>query len=83
MRWCMRTNIVLDDELVAEARKYARVKTKTGIVEEALRAFVELHGAARRRASYERRVSALRSRVEGRRFGESATAIVRRDRERG
>ncbi|HQS31774.1 MAG: hypothetical protein B7X59_10575 [Polaromonas sp. 39-63-203] len=35
-----RTNIVLDDELVAQAMAKARVKTKKGAVEAALRAYV-------------------------------------------
>lgn len=41
----MRTNIVLDEELVAEAMRYANVKTKRELVDVALREFV----AARRR----------------------------------
>ena len=36
----MRTNIVLDDELVAEAFRYADVKTKRELVDLALREFV-------------------------------------------
>jgi len=39
----MRTNIVLDDDLVAEALQYAGVKTKREVVERALREFVENH----------------------------------------
>ena len=35
-----RTNIVLDDELVAQAMTLARVKTKKAAVEAALRAYV-------------------------------------------
>ena len=35
-----RTNIVLDDELIAQAMAKARVKTKKGAVEAALRAYV-------------------------------------------
>ena len=35
-----RTNIVLDDDLVAQAMAKARVKTKKGAVEAALRAYV-------------------------------------------
>lgn len=38
-----RTNIVLDDELVEEAFKYADVKTKRELVDLALREFVEAH----------------------------------------
>jgi len=41
----MRTNIVLDDELVKEAFRYAPVKTKRELVDLALREFV----AARKR----------------------------------
>jgi Arc/MetJ family transcription regulator len=41
----MRTNIVLDDELVEEAFRYAPVRTKRELVDLALREFV----AARKR----------------------------------
>ena len=37
----MRTNIVLDDELVAEAARLSGIKTKRELVHEALRTFVE------------------------------------------
>ena len=36
----MRTNIVLDDELVAEAFKYSDAKTKRQLVDEALRELI-------------------------------------------
>ncbi len=39
----MRTNIVLDDELVREAFRYAGVRTKRELVDLALREFVENH----------------------------------------
>ncbi|CAN5674406.1 hypothetical protein BH20ACT10_BH20ACT10_25390 [soil metagenome] len=39
----MRTNIVLDDELVEEAFGYAGVKTKRELVDLALREFVNNH----------------------------------------
>jgi Arc/MetJ family transcription regulator len=38
-----RTNIVIDDELVNEAFRYAGVKTKRELVDLALREFVENH----------------------------------------
>ena len=41
----MRTNIVLDDDLIDEAMRYANVKTKRELVDLALREFV----SARRR----------------------------------
>jgi Arc/MetJ family transcription regulator len=40
----MRTNIVLDDILVAEAFRYATVKTKRELVEIALKEFIRNHG---------------------------------------
>lgn len=42
----MRTNIDLDDELVAEALRYAGVKTKKDLVHLALREFVARHRRA-------------------------------------
>lgn len=39
----MRTNIVLDEELVVEAFRYAGVRTKRELVDLALREFVENH----------------------------------------
>jgi len=40
-----RTNIELDDDLVAEAMRLGEAKTKREIVHRALRAFVEAHRA--------------------------------------
>ena len=37
----MRTNIVLDDELVREAFKYSPARTKKELIHEALREYVE------------------------------------------
>ncbi len=39
----MRTNIVLDEELVKEAFKYAKVRSKRDLVHLALREFVDHH----------------------------------------
>lgn len=39
----MRTNIVLDEKLVKEAFRYARVSTKKELIDLALREFVENH----------------------------------------
>jgi Arc/MetJ family transcription regulator len=38
--YVMRTNIVLDDELVAEAARVSGIKTKKDLVNEALRVFI-------------------------------------------
>lgn len=37
----MRTNIVLDEELLKEATKYSNAKTKRALIDEALKEFVE------------------------------------------
>lgn len=42
----MRTNIVLDNGLIAEAFKYADVKTKKDLVDLALREFIRQHKRA-------------------------------------
>jgi len=38
----MRTNIVLDDQLVSEAQKLTGIGTKRGIVEEGLKTLIRL-----------------------------------------
>jgi len=38
----MRTNIVLDDELIERAQKLTGIKTKRGVVQEALRTLILL-----------------------------------------
>ena len=43
----MRTNIVIDDELLAAAQRATGIKTKRGVVEEGLRALVRLRRQAR------------------------------------
>ncbi|MGA1874739.1 MAG: type II toxin-antitoxin system VapB family antitoxin [bacterium] len=42
----MRTNIVLDDELVEEAFKYTNIKTKKELITLALKEFVRNHSRA-------------------------------------
>ena len=41
---CMRTNIVLDDELVREAMGLSGEPTKTAVIHRALREFVQRQG---------------------------------------
>ena len=38
----MRTNIVIDDRLIADAQRATGIKTKKGVVEEGLRLLVRL-----------------------------------------
>ncbi len=39
----MRTNIILNDKLISEAKKYSNLKTKKDIVELALNEYVQNH----------------------------------------
>ncbi len=39
---CMRTNIEIDDDLMAKAQKLSNIKTKKAIVEEALQLYVTI-----------------------------------------
>jgi Arc/MetJ family transcription regulator len=39
----MRTNIVLDDQLVEEAQQLTGIRTKRQLVDEALRALIKTH----------------------------------------
>ena len=42
----MRTNIVLDDQLIERAQKITGIKTKREVVNEALRTLIQLHEQA-------------------------------------
>jgi len=42
----MRTNIDIDDDLMAEAMRAGQAKTKRGVVEEALRLLIQTRGQA-------------------------------------
>jgi Arc/MetJ family transcription regulator len=46
----MRTNVVIDEELMAEAMKYSGLSTKKAVIEEALRFFVRLKSQEQVRA---------------------------------
>jgi len=43
----MRTNIVLDDNLINQARKLSGIKTKREVIHEALRIFVQIQEQSR------------------------------------
>ena len=82
MMKCMRTNIVLNDELVREAMRFSTARSKRALVEEALRTFVEVREAERRRATYEERLGRLDRRLRGVRLRESPRDLLRSDRDR-
>ncbi len=78
---CMRTNIVLDEVLLAEAQKYSLAKSKRALIEEALRTFVKVKAEEHRRERYERRVLAIQRRLANLETRGSVLDILRRDRD--
>jgi Arc/MetJ family transcription regulator len=78
----MRTNIVLNDDLMAEARAFAKGSSQRAVVEEALATFVAVKSAERRRAEYADRLREIRGRTAGLRLREPPSAILRADRDR-
>lgn len=78
----MRTNIELDDDLMREARKLSRAKTKRALIEEALATFIEVQNARRQRESYAQRLQEVRTKVSKVRLRDRPTAILRQDRSR-
>ena len=79
---CMRTNIVLNDDLVREAMRYSKARSKRALIEEALQTFVRVRSEDLRRETYKERLAALHGRLAGLRFRESALDLLRQDRER-
>lgn len=78
----MRTNIVMDDDLVRQALQFSRSRTKTGLVDEALRAFIAFKGAEQRRLTYGQRLLELDHRLAGIELRERPGSVLRRDRGR-
>jgi Arc/MetJ family transcription regulator len=78
----MRTNIVLNDDLLREAARYAKGRSKRALVEEALATFVEVKSAERRRATYRERLAALEARLGALRLRERPSRLLGQDRQR-
>jgi len=78
----MRTNIVLNDDLLHEAMQYTSARTKRAVIEEALRTFVSVKAAERRRRTYQERVRALQGQLAGTVLRTSSRDILRQDRQR-
>lgn len=78
----MRTNVELDDELMAETGRFARTKQKRAIVREALTLYVATKRDELRRSTYRERLQSVRTEVAKRRIDVDSHELVRRDRER-
>jgi Arc/MetJ family transcription regulator len=77
----MRTNIDLDDHLMADARKYSKAKSKRAVVEEALSAYIAMKAEEERRGSYKERLDGLRAKTRGVRLRSDTRALLRQDRD--
>jgi Arc/MetJ family transcription regulator len=78
----MRTNIVLDDELLAEAMRLSGSRSKRGAVEEALRTYVAVKSRDEQRERYRRGLERLEKRLAGLKLRQPPSAILRADRDR-
>jgi len=77
----MRTNIELSDDLLAEAQRHSKAKSKRALVEEALAAFVAMKAEERRRTTYKERLDSLRRKIKALRLRGDSRDILRKDRD--
>ena len=78
----MRTNVVLNDDLLREAAKYSSSKTKRGILEEALQSFIQKKASERKTMTYRDRLRRLDAELSGIRLRETPLQILRESREK-
>lgn len=78
----MRTNIDLDEDLLREAKRFSSSQTKRGIVEEALRAFVDMKKQEQQWKKWDKRVNEIAKKTSKLRYDESAVDLIREDRNR-
>jgi Arc/MetJ family transcription regulator len=76
----MRTNIDLDDDLLAEAARYSTARSKRALIQEALATFVAVKAQERKTASYRERLENLRGRAAVVRLKSDTRDLVRSDR---
>ncbi len=78
----MRTNIVLDDELLAEAMRLSAARSKRAVVEEALRTFVAVKSRDEQRQRYGQQLRRLEKRLAGLKLRQAPSSLLRADRDR-
>jgi Arc/MetJ family transcription regulator len=77
----MRTNIDLNDKLLAEAQKYSKAKSKRALVEEALSAFIAIKAEEKRLWAYKDRLQNLRAKTMSVRLRSDTRTLLRQDRD--
>ena len=80
---CMRTNIVLDEELVAQAMKYSTARSKRAVVHEALVTYVAVKAHEQRVGTYKDRLGDIRRQLLDASIRTSSQDLIRADRTRG
>ncbi|MEE8408097.1 MAG: type II toxin-antitoxin system VapB family antitoxin [Myxococcota bacterium] len=78
----MRTNVVLNEELLQEAQRYSTAKSKSALLEEALRTLVQVRARERATENYASRLRQVQQKLQNKVFRESGTEILGRDRSR-
>ena len=78
----MRTNIVLNDELVKSAMRYSHAQTKRALIEDSLRTFIKVKSEEEKRLTYENRYNDLVSKLSDISLSFSSTDLIREDREK-
>jgi hypothetical protein len=79
----MRRNIELNDDWLAEARKYSRAKNKGAIIEEALSVYGAVKAEEQRRLTHKERLHRLRARTQILKKTGDSRDILRQDRDGG
>ncbi len=77
----MRTNIELNEHLLAEAQKYSRAKSKRALVEEALSAYIAMKAEEQRSRTYKERLQSLRAKAVSVRLRSDTRTLLRQDRD--
>ena len=78
---CMRTNIELDDDLLAEAAKYSAARTKKKLIHEALATFIAVKADEQMRATYRERLESVRAQLATSRVRSDSRDLVRASRD--
>jgi Arc/MetJ family transcription regulator len=78
---CMRTNIELDDDLLAQAAKYSSARSKRRLIHEALATFIAVKAEEQLRVTYRERLESVRARLAAARLRSDSRDIVRTGRD--
>ena len=78
----MRMNIVLDDDLMAEAMKHSGSRSKSAVVSDALATYVQVKANRQHLPTYQDRLTAVRQRATDVPLLTSSMKVLRSDRNR-